>query len=132
MPSFSANDIPLTECYISDSTWPSTLVLDLRSSNWAKWSHRLEVLASRTGLDPWLKGTLSPPDPNLKMANSWVWWTNNNLLRRFIIQHISTYDFDIISPLALASEIYNILRTRHEKLGLHAHVVTVRRDRGSK
>jgi gag-polypeptide of LTR copia-type len=57
------------------------------------------------------------------MVNSWVWWTNNNLLRRFIIQHISTYDFDIILPLVLASEIYNVLRTRHEKLSLHAHVI---------
>jgi hypothetical protein len=90
MPSFSANDIPLTERYISDHSWPSTLVLDLRSSNWSEWSHRLETLASRTGLDPWLNGSLSPPDPNLKIANSWVWWTNNNSLRGFIIQHIST------------------------------------------
>jgi Reverse transcriptase (RNA-dependent DNA polymerase)/Integrase core domain/GAG-pre-integrase domain len=119
-PVLSPKDIPLTPMFISDPGWPSSLTLDLQSSNWAEWSRRLELLAYRQGLSSWLDGTLSCPDPITDSKICWVWWTNDGSLRSFILQHVSHLDYDIADKFPTAHLAYSALRRRHEQLGTHA------------
>jgi hypothetical protein len=107
--------------FISDPTWPSSLTLDLQRSNWPEWSRRLELLANRQGLFPWLNGTLACPDPAVVSPKiCWVWWTNDSSLRSFILQHVSSFDYNIADKLPTSSLAYAALRKRHEQLGTHA------------
>jgi hypothetical protein len=95
--------------FISDPTWLASLTLDLQSSNWAEWSRRLELLAYRQGLATWLDGTLTCPDPTTDPKICWVWWTNNDSLRSFILQHVSSLDYDVADKFPTAHLSYDAL-----------------------
>ncbi|KAH9959558.1 hypothetical protein BGW80DRAFT_1256426 [Lactifluus volemus] len=65
MPGFSPRDVPLRKRndkrFTPDPSWPTSLISDRRKSHWADWHRRLERLANRQRLDPWLESTLFSP-----------------------------------------------------------------------
>jgi hypothetical protein len=65
MPGFSPRDFRLgkrnDKRFTPDPSWPTSLISDHRKSHWADWSRRLERLANRQRLDPWLESTLFSP-----------------------------------------------------------------------
>jgi hypothetical protein len=121
--------IDLTERFLSDPSWPTSLVLDLGKSNWPEWSRRLELLADGQGFFRYLDGTLRCPDSLMYPTAYWIWDNNDRSLRAFILGHISPGDYDLVSPIrgAGARAIFAALRKRHEQLGLHAQVLTLRK-----
>lgn len=118
-------DILLTERYLTDNSWPSDLILDLDKSNWPDWSKRLNLLAIGQGFGGWLNGTLQCPDVNTHPRAYWIWKGNDDSLRAFILKNISAIDYEGLGAMAHTSSahlIYQLLRQRHEKLGLWAQL----------
>ncbi|KAI0252895.1 CHAT domain-containing protein [Lactifluus subvellereus] len=106
----------------TDHGWPTNhLTLELSKSNWPEWSRRLELLASRTGFSKWLKGTLKRPEDEESKA-CWIWDSNDESLRGFILERISLIDYDLVSKRRTSHDIYEALRKRHERLGIYAQL----------
>src|SRR6267142_2302186 len=118
-------DILLTEHYLSDNSWPSDLILDLDKSNWPEWSKHLTLLAIGQGFRGWLNGTLQCPDANTHARAHWIWRNNDDSMHAFILKNISSIDYESLGTTAETSSahvIYQLLRQRHEKLGLWAQL----------
>jgi transposase InsO family protein len=128
-PAVAPGNIILTERFLSDPSWPADLMLDLGKSNWPEWSRRLELLADGQGFARYLDGTLGCPDLVTNPRAHWVWDNNDRSLRAFILRHISVDDYDIVNPLRAngACAIMKALQSRHEQLGLHVQVLTLRK-----
>ena len=76
-----------------------------------------------------MDGSLPCPDILLYPRAHWIWDNNDRSLRAFILRHISVDDYDIINPLRTNGScvIFKALQNRHEQLGLHAQVLTLRK-----
>ena len=68
-----SNDITISERFLSDSSWPADLILDLGKSNWSEWSFRLENLTDNQGFSEWLDGSLPRPDPTSSPKAHHIW-----------------------------------------------------------
>jgi hypothetical protein len=110
-------DLPLSEKYINDPSWPSHLLLDLDKANWEQWSFRMEQVAQCQGFSYWLHGTYLQPSLSTNPAKHYTWQMNNESLHAFILQYLSVDDVKEVSHLPLASEVFACLRTRHVTLG---------------
>jgi hypothetical protein len=112
----------LTERVVADPSWPSNFNLDLAQTNWQEWSRRLTLLAHRLLVSGYLNGTLACPDPMVDPAAYGIWMGTDGSLRAFILEHISPDDYDYASAFDTSHTVFEGLRTRHEKLGLHAQI----------
>ena len=92
-------DIVLTECFLTNSSWPKTLILNLGTANWPEWSQRLQLLVSGQGFSCYLDGTLPRPDPTLYSGASWIWNSNDQSLSTFMLNHMSLEDYNTVAPL---------------------------------
>jgi hypothetical protein len=117
-----AGTITFTERLISDSSWPSELNLDLKEGNWLDWSRRLTLLADRLLVSGYLNGTLSCPDAITEPLAHQIWNGNDRSLRAFILERLTSDEFDIASPFDTSHTVFEALRVRHEELGLHAQI----------
>jgi transposase InsO family protein len=122
-------DILLTERFLTDPSWPADLILDLGKSNWTKWSRRLELAASGQGFARYLDGTLACPDVNVNPKGYWIWDNNDRSLWAFMLRHISPEDYEVVTPFRThgAHAVYEALRERHEKRGLYAQVLLIKK-----
>jgi hypothetical protein len=120
-------DITITERFMSDSSWPPDLRLDLAKSNWEEWSFLLMIKTDRLGFLRWLKGTLPQPDATTHAKAHEIWETNNFSLRGFIFECISKADYNDISHLTMSHLIFNELCQRHEKLGPQAQLILLKK-----
>ncbi|KAF8463370.1 hypothetical protein DFH94DRAFT_699574 [Russula ochroleuca] len=114
--------ITILERQIHDSSWPSDLVLDLTKTNWLEWSRCLTLLADRLYVSRYLDGTLSCPDVTAHPVAHQIWTGNDKSLHAFMLERIAPEEYDMASPLGSAHATFDGLRTRHEKLGLHAQI----------
>jgi len=117
-----ANGIKITECVLSDASWPSDLTLDLGKSNWQDWRRCTELLALKQGFKAWLDGSLQCSDGQQFPSVHWVWQQNDDSLRGFLLDHISPTDYALVANLTTSHNIFKALRKRHEDLGLYAKV----------
>ena len=126
-PPQSTSEIVITERFLTDPRWPNGLILELNKSNWGEWSLRLELLASRTGFAKWLNGSLTRPDENTHPRASWIWESNDESLRAFTLERISRVDLHLVRRYKTSHEVFQALRGRHERLGLYAQVLLLKR-----
>lgn len=122
-------DILLTERFLTDPSWPSDLILDLGKSNWTQWSHHFELAASGQGFARYLDGTLVCPNVNTNPKGYWIWGNNDRSLWAFMLWHISPEDYEVVMPFQAlgAHAVYKALWERHEKRGLYAQVLLVKK-----
>ena len=123
----SHGGVAILERRIDDSSWPSDLVLDLGKTNWLEWSRRLTLLVDRLYVSGYLDGSLSCPDETTDATAHHIWTGNDKSLRAFILERVSPEEYDIASSLGSAHATFEGLRTRHEKLGLHAQINLLRK-----
>ena len=123
----SAGDIIITERFMSDTSWPADLRLDLAKSNWEEWSFQLQLESDRLGFTKWLKGTLPQPDAILHPKAHDIWETNDCSLRAFIFGCISKADYNAVGHLPTSHRIFTELRQRHEKFGAHAQFILIKK-----
>jgi len=119
--------IIFSERQIGDISWPSDLILDVKLGNWLEWSRRLTLLADRIHLSGYLEGTLPCPDISLYPAAHDVWMGNDGSLRAFILEHVTSDEFDVASTFDTSHAVFEGLRTRQEKLGLYAQINLLRK-----
>jgi hypothetical protein len=119
----------LTERMIADPSWPATgnNILDLAQTNWQEWSRRLKLLADRMLVAGYLNGKLACPDPAVDPSAHAIWIGSDGSLRAFILERISPDDYDYASTFDTSHTVFEGLRTRHEKLGLHAQINLLRK-----
>ena len=103
--------------------------LDLGKSNWTQWSRRLELAASGQGFACYLDGTLACPNVNTNPKDYWIWDNNDRSLYAFMLWHISPEDYEVVMPFRAlgAHAVYEALWERHEKRGLYAQVLLVKK-----
>src|SRR6266851_7452132 len=123
----SAHDIIITEWIMSNTSWPVDLHLNLAKSNWKEWSFQLQIQTDRLGFTKWLKGTLPCPCVTKYPKAHDIWETNDCSLRAFIFGRISLSDFIAVEPLATSYLIFEELRLRHEKLGMHTQLLMIKK-----
>jgi len=124
------SSIILTECFLSDPTWPSNLVLSLDKSNWAEWDKRLTLLCEGHGFSAWLSGKLKQPDISTHSKAHWIWTNNDVSLCAFILRHISAIEYEYLGTLVKdgsANRVYEQLKQCHEKLGLYTQVLLLKK-----
>jgi len=123
-PAIATITTTLTERVIADPSWPATgnSILDLAQTNWQEWSRRLQLLADRLLVAGYLNGKLICPDPTVDPLAHGIWVGNDGSLRAFILERISPDDYDYASIFDTSHAVFEGLRTRHEKLGLHAQI----------
>jgi hypothetical protein len=114
--------ITFTEHLISDTSWPSGLNLDLKEGNWLDWSRCLTLLADRLLVSSYLNGTLSCPDAITEPLAHQIWNGNDRSLCAFILEHLTSDEFDITSPFNTSHTVFEALRVCHEELGLPAQI----------
>jgi transposase InsO family protein len=117
----------IVERHIADQSWPSSLVLNLADSNWHEWSRRLVLLADRSYVSDYLDGSLACPDPVTHKAAHQIWKRTDRSLRAFILERVFSDEYDATSNFDTAHQVFEALRTRHEKLGLHAQINLLRK-----
>ena len=71
--------------YISDTAWPSSLILDRSKSNWEDWSLRLTLIADEKGFTDWLHGFYPQPSTATDPKGNRVWLVNDRSLKAFIL-----------------------------------------------
>jgi hypothetical protein len=118
------NGIRITKKTIEGATWPADLILVLGKSNWLEWSCQLGLLVLQHGLTAWLEGTLACPDPLASPDTNNVWTHNDDALRGFIRDHISTADIEHVefSGCTTAHDLFVTLRTQHENQGPYTQI----------
>jgi hypothetical protein len=111
---------------ISHSAWPSIQSnLDLKDANWKPWSNMLfDVVQSSPPLSLHLAEVPSPPDSSMQPNAFSNWQLNNGVIIAQIRLHVSPAECDFIDKAKFKTtrQLYNILKTRHMKLGLSAQV----------
>jgi hypothetical protein len=112
---------------MSDNSWPADLSLDLAKSNWEEWNFQLRVQTNRLGFTKWLKGTLPCPNAGTHPKAHDIWEMNDCSLCAFIFGCISQSDFNAVESLATAHLVYEELHLCHEKLGLHAQLLLIKK-----
>jgi hypothetical protein len=85
------------------------------------------VQCDRLGFVKWLKGSLPQPDAALHPKAHDIWDTNNCSLCGFICRCILKVDYNAVSHLPTSHLIYKELQQRHEKLGVHAQLLLLKR-----
>jgi len=123
----ATSDITITECFMSDPSWPSDLHLDLSKLNWEEWSFQLKVQCDCLGFVKWLKGTFPQPNTTLHPKAHDIWETNDCSLCGFIYGHISKADYNVVSHLSTLHLIFTGLQQCHEKLGAHAQLLLLKK-----
>src|ERR1700761_6941343 len=118
--------------FTSDPNWPSELVLDRIKGNWFEWDRRIHFIADQRGFGAYLRGTFPRPDAALHPRAALSWDVNNLALRGFIIEHISDSDYDIISSLDNAHDVYERLRAKHQNQGLYAQIKVINEALGTR
>ena len=118
----SSGNLTLTERSCADPSWLSDLILDLEKGNWFEWSRRLSLLADRLLVSGYLNGTLRCPDPVAHPTASQVWEGNDRSLRAFMLERMTPGEYEFASDYDTSHMIFEALRVRHEKLGLHAQI----------
>lgn len=121
------DDRILTALFINDNSWPADFILDFEKANWEEWSLRLKLLAARQGFSHWLKGTLAQPDVSTHSKAHHIWENNDESLKACILSHISRDDFRLVSNLSTSHAVFEALQKRHEKQGLHAQMVLIKK-----
>ena len=118
------NDIKVTKRTIEGATWPADLILDLGKSNWLEWSCQLGLLVLQHGLTPWLEGTLTCPNALVSPDDHRVWTNNDDALRGFIRDHISSADIEHVefSGCTTAHDLFVTLRSLHEHQGTYTQI----------
>ena len=120
-------NVIISECQISDSSWPLDLILDLSKTNWLEWSRRLTLLADRLYVSGYLNGTLACPNSAVYPTAHHIWTGNDKSLCAFILERITPEEYDVASIFGTAQATFEGLQTRHEKLGLHAQINLLRK-----
>ena len=110
----------------SDCGWPVELKLDSAKGNWQEWDKHLHFLCDQRGFHPYLNGKLPCPDESIHPEAAGAWETSDVALRGFIFQHISDYDYELVSELPSANKIYESLCDRHQKQGPYAQIKVIR------
>ena len=87
----------------------------------------MDLVAQRQGFDDWLLGTFAQPDLTAEAARHYIWRSNDKSLKAFILNTISRSECKLVSKLPTASEVWNALRTRHEKRGPFAQLMLIKR-----
>ena len=119
-------ELPLTERYITDPNWPVKLRLDLNSGNWEEWSHHMCIVVQNQGFCHWLDGTFTPPDINTTAGRYYIWKSNDDSLKVFLLHTISREECKAVKSLLSANAVWNELRIRHEKRGLYAQLMLIK------
>ena len=117
--------------FTSDPNWPADLVLNHVKSNWYEWDRRIHFIADQRGFGAYLRGTFPKPDATLHPRASLSWDVNNLALRGFIIEHISDSDYDSVSALDNAHDVYESLRSKHQNQGLYAQIKVINEALGT-
>jgi len=121
------DDIPFTIQYINDNHWLKDFILDAKKANWDEWSLQVSFLTDRQGFTDWLDGSLAQPDKSVYPKAHHIWAVNDRSLKGFLYSHISCNDYRNIRTLATSHEIFEELRKTHEKQGLHAQLILIKK-----
>jgi hypothetical protein len=92
-------NVLMTECFMTDPSWPKDLTLDISKSNWTQWCCQLRISANEWGFSRYLDGSLQCPDVNTHPTAHWIWDNNNRSLHVFILRHISPNDYKLVEPI---------------------------------
>ena len=120
--SVGPNNVTFTERLIADPSWPLTLILNLGEENWNEWSRHVTLLSARLAISKYLKGTLACPDELTHPDACQIWDTNDESLCVFMLERITSSEFDHASTFDTSHAVFEALRTCHEKLGPHAQI----------
>ena len=123
--SSTADFVVYEKSFTSDPNWPTDLVLNHVKSNWYEWDRRIHFIADQRGFGAYLRGTFPKPDASLHLRAALSWDVNNLALRGFIIEHISDSDYDTVSALNNAHDIYKKLHSKHQNQGLYAQIKVI-------
>jgi hypothetical protein len=121
------DDMMYTEKYINDNAWPADFELDINLGNWQLWRCRVGLLATRQGFNRWLNGTLAQPDKTTHPKAHHIWSVNDESLKAFLLSHISQRDYDNTCKLDTAHLVLQELQKTHEKQGLHAKLILMKK-----
>ena len=118
--------------FTSDPNWPTDLILNHVKANWYEWDRRVHFIADQRGFGAYLRGTFPRPDATLHPRAALSWDVNNLALRGFIIEHISDNDYDIVSTLDNAHDVYERLRSKHQNQGLYTQIKVINEALGTR
>ena len=118
----TSGTITIPERLIADPSWPSDIVLNLEQGNWFEWNRRLSLLAARLQVSGYLKGTFTCPNPTIHPMASQTWEGNDGSLCAFMLEWMTTGEYEFASAYNTSYHIFEALCVRHEKLGLHAQI----------
>jgi hypothetical protein len=126
---FAPDNTLLTVKYISEmnSGWPTDLKLDLDFSNWDEWSFQVLLLAGRCDFTRFLDGMLLQPPIDMHAKAHSIWKINDNSLEFFLFGKIARSDYRTVSTLTTSHDVFEELRKMHEKQGLHAQVILIKK-----
>jgi hypothetical protein len=105
----------------------SKVVLDMEKDNWPEWSRRITLITSRLGFFYWLKGSLTCPDPSVYPNSHRIWQMNDRTLRSFLLNHISSTDYSLVSHLHNSHTIFEELRKRHEQGCIFSQILLIQK-----
>ena len=123
----SADEIVIyVQPFTTDNNWPAGLILDRSKGNWLEWDHRINAVVDQRCYGNYLDGSFPCPDPAVHAKAAMVWGMNNCALRSFLLEHVSSADYEIASAHSSSHDVYEALRTNHHNLGLLAQINIIR------
>ena len=103
---------------ISETGWKDHADLDLTTNNWSTWHRRvIMVLQLSGGLDRYLEGKTSEPDPTLEPRTNENWAINDGAVRAFIKTRCSPTELSFIDDCSTALSTWTTLKARHQCQG---------------
>ena len=106
----------------TNSYWPADLILDCTKGNWLEWDCRINTIVDQRCYGNYLDGSFPCPDPAVHAKAAMIWGMNNRTLRSFLLEHVSSNDYEIASAHSSSHHVYEALCTNHHNLGLLAQI----------
>lgn len=121
------DNVPYTMHFINNNAWPTNFELDIDLGNWPLWSRCVSLLADRQGFTNWLTDNLARPPKDTHAKAHHIWGSNNLSLKAFLLGHITQRDYNNTCGLNTSHEVFEALHLTHEKQGLHAKLVLMKK-----
>lgn len=86
----------------------------------------MELVAERQGFDLWLQGVFVQPELSVDPGKHYLWRSNDKSLWAFMLNTISRNEYKRVHHLTMAKEVWDMLRTRHEKHGPFTQLILIK------
>src|SRR5712691_5128574 len=86
----------------------------------------MRLVAQLQGFHYWLDGTFAQPSLASDAGRHYTWQLTDVSLRAFLLENISRAECKLVEHLPTSSAVWNALRARHEKRGLHSQLTLIK------